>query len=365
MLPIIYLYFNDINLVGAYIKWVPIFSILIEISAYEWIKISLLKASVNKSEIVLRGGVTNFSYLLNFSILLYFIDVIGIVLICTCLLFPIMAQHCIDLKSLLERIDGQEKKFHKRIIIKSILFDISLPIVVTVLIYFERISWGFYLVCIVFLFLIMKTISEYFKIFIKGDNSKLQESLINIYFYSFFKRLDGQSLRLIMSYFLTEKVLGQLLPIIIFSRGLNVVGNFTNYLFLHKNKIITLKYFKSELIVPATVVLPLLLSFLILLVFELIGEYGFNFYYAALLISINISAVIKLFLRGVRLAEGSVRDVFNTLILNVILKSIFFIPAFYFDSKFAIVALIYISLEIAYEANIAKKACLENESFKN
>lgn len=364
MSPVLYFYFVDLESAGNYLKWAPLFSVLIELSAFEWVKIAVLKERIGKDELIFRRKAIFISYLISFFAILYFLDARETVLVITCLLLPLMSQHYVDTYSLPERINKNERRFHKRFVAKSLIVDILIPIFVMFSLIMGFESYLYPIAILGYLTLFSMTIWVYSNILNYSKEHKFDESFINIYFYALLKRLDSQSLRLTMAFFLPEKVLGQLVPITLISRGINVVGNFTNYLFLHRNNEITARYLNNIVVIPCLIILPIIISISAHTIFNYVGLYEFNIYYASVMLSLNISAVVKLFIRGVRLREGKIRDIFSTLVLNILLKGSVFSLVFFIDQRFALLAIIYMAAEIVYESHVAKRLTI-NEHIKN
>ena len=324
MSPVFYYFFtNNVALVGKYMVYVPFVSILIELIAPEWVKFAIFKRVLIRDHVItyLIGFVIVISLLILVAMCLK-IERLYVVLLFSSLGANILSQHLVDLVTLLERIDGNKEIFQNYLAKKLLIVDIIFPLIITALLWGKNSDVAFYLGGGVGAVIVTGVIVAYVRLLpnAKPNSANLTESALSIYPYLFAKRIDSQAFRLALSITIPAPILGALFPIVIISRGVNVVGNFVHYFYIDRIERVFTILSKNYALISSLVLLPVVLAYLIKLMLTHLGYSSINVAVAAAFLSINFSAIIRLFSRGIKVKYGRNNDVTISLFIMALFK---------------------------------------------
>lgn len=351
MLPIIYLYLvNDTNNVGKYLVAAPILSVCIELIASEWIKLSIHKRYFEERYLnfFLKGFIL---VSIIFFSLIYFLvtDFLVISLLIYVLYISIVSQYVIDIYYIDERIQNININFKKAIIYKLFIFDVIIPILITIFIHINTKIYIYYLVAFLSFSVFLFVIYIFFLVKKYASSIDKLQSPYNLYPFILFKRIESQSFRLGLSIVAIPSDLGMLLPVILISRVISVSGTFFNYLNLYINHEFFHKYNRKLYIFISVVLLPILIA--ILLNFIILN---IKFELVFCMLSLAFSSIYRLFSRGMLIKS----DKQNICIYNFVLYSSakFLIVYFLFNSPLLLVVVfaLYNYAEVYYDNKVAE-----------
>lgn len=357
MSPLLYLYFiGELDVVGEYMVIVPFVSILFELIASEWVKFSIFRQSYKRKEV--QVYFIGFCIIITFLISSYFIykpSELTVVLLTSSLLINLIGQHLVDIFSLEARLKDDNVFFEKILQQKLIWLDILFPLMITLLLSSLELKVAFNISLTFFITLILIAVVGYFILLKTALCSPLAKGNhpISIYPYLLAKRVDSQSFRLALSLTMSPTLLGSLFPIVVVGRGINIIGNFVHYYFLKQNTII-FKYINNWKVVTLTViVLPLIIIYVVNF-FLIYFEYpSVSYPLGAAFVAINISAVFRLFSRGVRIKYGKNRDVAINLFSTAISKFSLVYLLSAQNISFMYLFLLYLVIEVLYDCKKA------------
>lgn len=357
MSPLLYFYFiGDVDVVGEYMIIVPFISILVELIASEWVKFSIFRQAYNRKEVLVYF--IGFIVIISLLVGLYFIykpTEIIVVLITSSLLINLIGQHLVDIFSLEARLKTHNIFFEKLLQQKLIWLDILFPLTVTILLSTLDLMIVFCLSLGLFIILTFVIFTGYFILLRSAPICSNQKGNhpISIYPYLLAKRVDSQSFRLALSLTVSPTLLGSLFPIVVFSRGINIIGNFVHYFFLKKNNVIFHYIYNWKVVVLAVIFLPLVSIYLVNIVLMYLNYPSINYPLGAAFIAINISAVFRLFSRGVRIKYGQNKDVAASLFFTAISKlSIVYLLSMQ-NISLMYLFLLYLVAEVLYDCKKA------------
>ncbi len=350
MAPLLYLYFTDISSVGSYIAVIPIMSICIEMISTEWLRLSLHKRLCEKRYVkfFLLGFIffsVSFFCLLNYII----DDLLVFCLVSFSLYVSFVMQHLVDVASIIKRINGSDVFFKKIIFYKLLVIDFLFPLLLTLLIYFDKFYYLEILVMFLCVLVFSITLLFYILNFKKSSDLLILDKPYYIYPFVISKRLDSQSLRLGLSLSSGVVDLGLLFPVIILSRVIDVTGTFVNYLFLYNNEKLFNLINKKFYILCNVIILPFIITYFLSFIFEFYNFKGFKENIAVCLFSFSIASIYKLFSRGVLLKKTSSFYVSTRLLVYSLIKISIVYLLYDYGLLLSIIFVVYLSIEVFYE----------------
>lgn len=350
MAPLLYLYFTDISSVGSYIAVIPIMSICIEMISTEWLRLSLHKRLCEKRYVkfFLLGFIffsVSFFCLLNYII----DDLLVFCLVSFSLYVSFVMQHLVDVASIIKRINGSDVFFKKVIFYKLLVIDFLFPLLLTLLIYFDKFYYLEILVMFLCVLVFSITLLFYILNFKKSSDLLILDKPYYIYPFVISKRLDSQSLRLGLSLSSGVVDLGLLFPVIILSRVIDVTGTFVNYLFLYNNEKLFNLINKKFYILCNVIILPFIITYFLSFIFEFYNFKGFKENIAVCLFSFSIASIYKLFSRGVLLKKTSSFYVSTRLLVYSLIKISIVYLLYDYGLLLSIIFVVYLSIEVFYE----------------
>jgi len=353
MSPLLYLYYNgELVVVGEYMVVVPFVSILVELIASEWVKFSIFRKGYNRKDVQVYflGFVTIIALLISLYFL-YTPSKLIVVLLISSLLINLVGQHLVDIFSLESRLNDTNIFFEKLLKRKLIWLDIVFPSIITLLLSSVDLTVIFSLSLSFFVILTFIAFIGYFALLQTAKRSPVTKGNhpISIYPYLLAKRIDSQSFRLALSLTVSPTLLGSLFPIVVLGRGINIIGNFIHYYFLKNNNDIFNYINNWKIVVLGVVLFPLTTIYLVNLILMYLQYPSINYPLGASFVAINISAIFRLFSRGVRIKYGKNKDVAANLLFTAIIKlSLVYILSIQ-NVLFMYLFLLYLIIEVLYD----------------